>query len=88
MLWDANTGVTLSVIKHHKKGVSHIAFSANGSLLISIGMDDNRTIAVHNTRTSALVGAGKAGRGTYVTAQYYFFAVIWCTVMKTRNVSI
>ena len=63
VLWDANTGVTLSVIKYHKKGVSNIVFGSSGSLLISVGMDDDRTIAVHNTRTSALVGTGKAGRG-------------------------
>ena len=63
VLWDANTGVTLSLIKYHKKGVSNIAFSASGLLLISIGMDEDRSIAVHNFKSSALVGAGKAGRG-------------------------
>ena len=63
VIWDANTGVTLSVIKYHKKGISNIQFASNGTLLVSIGMDDDRTIAVHNTRTSALVGTGKAGRG-------------------------
>ena len=63
MLWDANTGATLSVIKFHKKGVSNLIFASAGSLLVSIGMDEDRTLAVHNTRTSSLVGTGKAGRG-------------------------
>jgi WD40 repeat protein len=63
VLWDANTGVTLSVIRYHKKGVSHLMFSSSGTLLVSVGMDDDRAIAVHNSKTSALVGTGKAGRG-------------------------
>ena len=62
-MWDANTGVTLSVIKYHKKGVSNVVFSASGLLLISVGIDEKRSIAVHNVKTSALVGAGKAGKG-------------------------
>lgn len=63
MLWDANTGVTLSVIRYHKKGVSNVLFSTSGLLLISVGMDEDRSIAVHNVKTSALVGTGKGGRG-------------------------
>jgi WD40 repeat protein len=63
VLWDANTGVTLSVIMHHKRGVSNIAFTLSGILLISVGMDDDRSLAVHNIKTLALVGVGKIGRG-------------------------
>ena len=51
------------MIKYHKKGISNVQFASGGALLVSIGMDDDRVIAVHNTRTSALVGTGKAGRG-------------------------
>jgi microtubule-associated protein-like 6 len=38
VIWDANTGVTIRTILFHTKGVSHIAFSGSGSLLVSIGI--------------------------------------------------
>ncbi|RYH27855.1 hypothetical protein EON65_12920 [archaeon] len=63
VVWDANTGVTVQVIKFHKRGVSTIAFSADGMMVISCGMDDDRTVAVHNALTGSLLGKGKAGRG-------------------------
>lgn len=63
VLWDANTGVTIRVIQFHKRGVANLAFSANGEMLVSTGMDDDRTVAVHNVRTGAVLGKGKAGRG-------------------------
>lgn len=63
IIWDANTGVTVRTIMYHTKGVSHIIFSGSGNLLISIGMDQDRIIAVHNSKTGVLVGTGKAGKG-------------------------
>ena len=63
VLWDANTGVTIRVIQFHKRGVANIAFSRNGEVLVSTGMDDDRTVVVHNVRTGAVLGKGKAGRG-------------------------
>jgi microtubule-associated protein-like 6 len=63
VLWDANTGVTIRTIQFHKRGVANIAFSGNGEVLISTGMDDDRTVVVHNTKTGAVLGKGKAGRG-------------------------
>jgi len=63
VLWDANTGVTIRVIQFHKRGVANIAFSANGELLVSTGLDDDRTVVVHNVRTGSVLGKGKAGRG-------------------------
>ena len=66
VLWDANTGVTIRVIMFHKRGVANIAFSASGELLVSTGLDDDRTVVVHNARTGAVLGKGKAGRGIEV----------------------
>ena len=63
IIWDANTGVTVRTIMYHTKGVSHLTFSGSGNLLISIGMDQDRIIAVHNSKTGVLVGTGKAGKG-------------------------
>jgi echinoderm microtubule-associated protein-like 6 len=63
VIWDANTGVTIRVLHFHKRGVANVAFSANGELLVSTGMDDDRTVVVHNVLTGAVLGKGKAGRG-------------------------
>lgn len=37
VIWDANTGITIVVIKYHTVGVSHVAFSSDGDLLVSVG---------------------------------------------------
>lgn len=66
ILWDANTGVTILSLLFHKCGVTHLKFSDSGLLLISLGMDDDRTLAVHNSRSGALVGQGKIGRGVNI----------------------
>lgn len=66
ILWDANTGVTIRIILFHKRGISNLTFSSNGELLISSGLDDDRSVAVHNISTGALLGRGKAGRGVEV----------------------
>eukprot|EP01039_Chlorochromonas_danica_P011314 gene11314-12624_t len=66
LIWDAHTGVTIKKIKFHKKGVVCIAFSSDGSMLISCGMDDDRTVAIHDVQYGTLLGKGKAGRGVDV----------------------
>ena len=65
-VWDANTLETLVVLKtSHKGGVLHLAFSGDGSLLLSVGMDkafslqvfqwkQNRTMAFRNTGLSPI----------------------------------
>lgn len=63
VIWDANTGVTINTIKYHKKGVSALRFSGSGTLLVSIGMDNDRMVAVHNSSNCHLVGKGKVGKG-------------------------
>ena len=35
-------------------------------MVISVGMDDNRLVAVHNLATGILIGKGKAGRGVSI----------------------
>ena len=63
VLWDATSGTTVRVIMYHTKGVSNIAFSSDGKLLVSIGMDQDRIIAVHNVASGNCVGNSKAGKG-------------------------
>jgi microtubule-associated protein-like 6 len=66
VIWDAYTGVTIRTIFFHRIGVHNLAFSKCGNLLISAGLDDDRTVAVHNINTGALVGKGKAGKGVNI----------------------
>lgn len=61
VIWDTNTGITIRVIYFHSKGVSHLMFSGSGVMLVSCGLDNDRTIAVHNIQSGALLGTGKAG---------------------------
>lgn len=68
VLWSAETGATLRVIMFHSRGVGSVAFSCGGALLVSVGMDDERAVAVHNWSTGALVGKGKCGRGATIHA--------------------
>lgn len=82
IIWDSGTGVTIRTIKFHKKGVSHLAFSQSGEILVSCGNDDNRTIACHNVLTGVLIGSGKAGRGIDIYAVAVNGDSSFCTVGK------
>jgi WD40 repeat protein len=43
--------------------VSNVSFSGDGILIVSLGMDEDRTVAVHNASSGSLLGRGKSGRG-------------------------
>jgi WD40 repeat protein len=46
-VWDAGTMETLVTIKtSHKGGILHLAFSSDGTLLVSIGMDKTFSMQV------------------------------------------
>eukprot|EP01033_Poteriospumella_lacustris_P007987 gene7987-5748_t len=62
VLWDANTGITIRTFQGHKKGVAALAFSSDGHMLVSVGLDADHTILVHHTQTGAILGRGKCGR--------------------------
>lgn len=66
ILWDSNTGVTLRELIFHRHGVNNLCFSPAGRLLVSTGMDVDRTIVVHNIETGIVVGSGKIGKGISV----------------------
>lgn len=59
VIWDANTGVTLKIIKFHQKGINCVNFTQDGAHIVSVGMDIDRTVAVHNVATGVIVGSGK-----------------------------
>ena len=46
-IWDATSKQTLSVIRgFHTKGVCVVDFSCSGKMLLSVGLDDNHSLAV------------------------------------------
>ena len=46
-IWDASSKQTLSVIKgFHTKGVCVVNFSCTGKLLLTVGLDDEHSVAV------------------------------------------
>lgn len=47
-IWDATTLETVIILKSsHKGGILHLAFSGNGSLLLSIGMDKTFSMQIY-----------------------------------------
>ena len=47
-IWDATTLETVIILKSsHKAGILHLAFSGDGSLLLSLGMDKAFSIQVY-----------------------------------------
>jgi microtubule-associated protein-like 6 len=84
VLWDANTGVSIRIIKFHKRGVSQLAFSGSGTMLVSCGMDNDRLIAVHNISTGSLVGTGKAGRGVDIFCIAVYSDNVFCTAGRNH----
>lgn len=48
-VWDAGSLETIIILKSsHKGGILHIAFSGDGQLLISVGMDKTFSIQVYH----------------------------------------
>lgn len=49
MLWEVETMSLLCFISDfHIRGVSHLAFSPDGTLLLTIGMDDDHSLALYD----------------------------------------
>lgn len=49
MLWDVETKSLICFIQDfHIRGISHLAFSPDGTLLLTIGMDDDHSLALYD----------------------------------------
>ena len=66
ILWDASTGSTLRSILFHHVGIACIAFTGDGEHVVSVGMDIDRVVAVHNWRSGHATGSGKIGQSVDV----------------------
>lgn len=49
MVWDAESKAMLCFIQDfHLRGVSHLEFSPDGTLLLTVGMDDDHSLAIYD----------------------------------------
>lgn len=55
-VWEAATFKTLCVLEgFHRRGISHLAFSPDGQLLVTVGQDRFRSIAVYEWRSGQII---------------------------------
>tara|TARA_B110000305_G_C18802095_1_gene343159 strand:+ start:256 stop:510 length:255 start_codon:yes stop_codon:yes gene_type:complete len=56
VIFDSETAETVQVLTgFHKRAVSQLAFSSDGSLLASAGNDDNHSIAVYDWMANKII---------------------------------
>ena len=63
LVWDAGSCTTLSCLKgFHKRGISLVTFSDDGSLIASVGQDDNHSVAIYNWAQERKVASSKGDK--------------------------
>ena len=63
LIWDDNSGSTLRRIRgYHTGGILRLSFNESGTRLVSVGMDDDHSVAVYQVATGTLVARGKGDR--------------------------
>jgi microtubule-associated protein-like 6 len=71
ILWDAATMKTIAVIKgFHQRAVLLLAFSANGKELLSVGGDDDHSVAVYDWFQKKQLFSCKVDKRKVLDAQY------------------
>ena len=59
-IWDVNSGNTIMTIDgFHRRGVNLLAWSPSGSMLATVGLDNDHSIAVYNTETGDMIAESK-----------------------------
>ena len=59
-VWNASTREVLAKITgFHRRAISQLAFSPSGSKLLSIGKDDQNSVAIYDWATQAMLGNAK-----------------------------
>lgn len=72
VIWDARTGETIYELKGvHSDGVSHVAFSDEGRLFLSVGMDAGHSMALRNVLDNfRLMGSVQIGQVDIYAAHF------------------
>ena len=59
-IWDALTLECLDTFSGIvKQGIQHIAFAPNGESLVTVGLDLDRTVCIHETSTGEMISSAK-----------------------------
>ncbi|CAK8677759.1 unnamed protein product [Clavelina lepadiformis] len=70
-VWDAISKKTLSILKGcHEVGVCSVNFSASGKLLLSVGLEEQHSVAVWRWQEGALVSSHPCNRRRIFSAQF------------------
>eukprot|EP00741_Cyanophora_paradoxa_P015979 tig00000042_g15425.t1 len=72
-VWDAKSMAVKATLKgFHKRGVCALAFSANGTRLVSVGLDDDHTVAVWDWMKSGAkpLGSDKGDKNKILLAEF------------------
>jgi microtubule-associated protein-like 6 len=64
-IWDVHSGNTLLTIGgFHRRGVNLLAWSPSGTMLATVGLDNDHSLAVYNTETGDLIASSKGHQST------------------------
>merc|ERR1711871_480849 len=64
-IWDVHSGNTLLTIAgFHRRGVNLLAWSPSGTMLATVGLDNDHSLAVYNTETGDLIASSKGHQST------------------------
>ena len=70
-VWDVNTMALMCTMRgFHVKGVSRLAFSADGKYLASVGLDDDHSVAIYDWQNCSLVYSEKSSRNHVLGCEF------------------
>ena len=69
VVWDVSTQQTKSIISgFHRRGVALLQFNSTGKLLLSVGLDDHNSVAVHNWEQDRCIATAVISRSKVMAA--------------------
>lgn len=70
-VWDSDDCTILQRLAgFHRRAINVIRFSPNGKYLLSVGEDDNHSVAIYEWKTGRLVSTSKVGGARMLTAAW------------------
>lgn len=70
-VWDSDDCSVISKLAgFHRRAINVIKFSPNGQFLLSVGEDDNHSVAIYEWKSGRLVGTQKVGGAKMLTAAW------------------
>lgn len=90
-VWKASTcEVVAKITGFHRRAISQLAFSLNGKQLLSIGKDDQNSVAIYDWASQSMLGSAKVDPGQIFSAAWKSeteFATCGVKHMKVFNMA-